>query len=150
MKEMQVTHVNAQPVEPSQQAHSKRRSLYFFHSNNSRNLFLTMFDEALVTDCYKREESIVPQQALAMANSRVVLEHCASIVQILSADNLDERQFVSRAFVYILGRTANPQEIDACLVALKRWEEIPSTAEGMPRESLVWVLLNHNDFVTLR
>ena len=138
------------PVEPAQQVESKRRSLYFFHSNNSRNLFLTMFDEALVTDCYKREESIVPQQALAMANSRVVLDHCAPIVEILSKDGVDERQFISRAFVYILGRTANPQEVDACLAAMKRWDDIPSTAEGLPRESLVWVLLNHNDFVTLR
>ena len=109
-----------------------------------------MFDEALVTDCYKREESIVPQQALAMANSRVVLDHCAPIVEILSKDGVDERQFISRAFVYILGRTANPQEVDACLAAMKRWDDIPSTAEGLPRESLVWVLLNHNDFVTLR
>ena len=34
------------PVPASAQAESTRRSLYFFHSNNERNLFLTTFDEA--------------------------------------------------------------------------------------------------------
>ncbi len=44
---------------PGEQAASRRRSLYFFHSNNERNLFLTTFDEAAVKECYRREQSIV-------------------------------------------------------------------------------------------
>ena len=138
------------PVEPSQQVDSKRRSLYFFHSNNSRNLFLTMFDEALVTDCYRREESIVPQQALAMANSSLVLQNCAPIVASLNVVGLDDRGFVEKAFVYLLGRQPNSKELDACLTALEKWRDIPSASEGLAQESLIWVLLNHNDFVTLR
>ncbi|NCF84969.1 MAG: DUF1549 domain-containing protein, partial [Verrucomicrobiaceae bacterium] len=59
------------PVPTNQQASSSRRSLYFFHSNNERNLFLTIFDEARVTDCYRREQSVVPQQALALTNSKL-------------------------------------------------------------------------------
>ena len=138
------------PVEPSQQVDSKRRSLYFFHSNNSRNLFLTMFDEALVTDCYRREESIVPQQALAMANSSLVLQNCAPIAASLNVVGLDDRGFVEKAFVYLLGRQPNSKELDACLTALEKWRDIPSASEGLAQESLIWVLLNHNDFVTLR
>ena len=69
------------PVPQAQQADSKRRSLYFVHSNNERNLFLTMFDEALVTDCYRRDQSIVPQQALAMTNSQLVLDLSRPIVE---------------------------------------------------------------------
>lgn len=34
------------PVSAAEQATSQRRSLYFFHSNNERNLFLQTFDEA--------------------------------------------------------------------------------------------------------
>ena len=60
------------PILAAAQASSQRRSLYFFHSNNARNMFLTTFDEAGVTDCYRREESIVPQQALALTNSTLV------------------------------------------------------------------------------
>ena len=60
------------PVLPAAQADSTRRSLYFFHSNNDRNLFLSTFDEAAVKECYRRDQSIVPQQALALADSRLV------------------------------------------------------------------------------
>lgn len=62
------------PIKPAEQVESRRRSLYFFHSNNDRNLFLTTFDEATVKECYRREQSIVPQQALAMTNSRLILD----------------------------------------------------------------------------
>ncbi len=63
----------------AEQPASTRRSLYFFHSNNERNLFLTTFDEALVKDCYRREQSIVPQQALALSNSELSLEAAAGL-----------------------------------------------------------------------
>ncbi|KAB2668803.1 MAG: DUF1553 domain-containing protein, partial [Verrucomicrobia bacterium] len=56
------------PVPPDAQADSRRRSLYFQHSNNDRNLFLATFDDATVKECYRREQSIVPQQALALLN----------------------------------------------------------------------------------
>jgi cell surface protein SprA len=59
------------PVEAAAQEESARRSVYFYHSNNSRNLFLTMVDEAPVKECYRREQSVVPQQAMAMSNSRL-------------------------------------------------------------------------------
>ena len=49
------------PVPAQAQAGSTRRSLYFVHSNNERNLFLTTFNEALVKECYRRDQSIVPQ-----------------------------------------------------------------------------------------
>ncbi|NNE00394.1 MAG: DUF1553 domain-containing protein, partial [Pirellulaceae bacterium] len=65
--------IGGPPVLANDQASSKRRSLYFYHSNNDRNLFLTTFDEARVTDCYRREQTIVPQQALALSNSDLVL-----------------------------------------------------------------------------
>ena len=35
------------PVASDKQEDSRRRSIYFFHSNNERNLFLTTFDGAL-------------------------------------------------------------------------------------------------------
>jgi hypothetical protein len=74
------------PVLPAQQDESTRRSLYFFHSNNDRNLFLTTFDETLVKDCYRREQSIVPQQALALTNSKLILDASARIAERLSAE----------------------------------------------------------------
>ena len=59
-------------IRAGDQGRSKRRSLYFFHSNNDRNSFLTAFDEAMVSECYRRESSVLPQQALALANSDLI------------------------------------------------------------------------------
>src|SRR5262249_26374347 len=54
-------------------ADSKRRSLYFVHSHNDHHRFLMQFDDAAVLECYRRTESIVPQQALTLANSKFAL-----------------------------------------------------------------------------
>ena len=71
-------------MSPADQADSTRRSLYFFHSNNDRNLFLTTFDDASVKECYRRDQSIVPQQALALTNSRLVHDAARPIAKRLS------------------------------------------------------------------
>ena len=138
------------PILPPQQEASKRRSLYFFHSNNSRNLFLTMFDEAVVTDCYRRERSIVPQQALALTNSRLVLEASAQIAQRLSRGAGADDEFISRAFIVLLGMEPNADERAACAEALSAWRALPEATEQTARSNLAWTLLNHNDFVTIR
>ena len=36
--------------------------------------FLRLFDSPNVLSCYRRSESVVPQQALALANSSLCLE----------------------------------------------------------------------------
>ncbi|MGN6547404.1 MAG: PSD1 and planctomycete cytochrome C domain-containing protein [Aureliella sp.] len=142
------------PVLPAEQARSNRRSLYFFHSNNERNLFLMTFNEAAVTDCYRREQSIVPQQALALTNSRLVLEAAPRIAERLSQRIDSDTAFVRLAFQTLLGMSASDAEVDACLDSLKAWREQPSPASGSKaqdaRANLIWALLNHNDFVTLR
>src|SRR5262249_61561093 len=51
-----------------------RRSLYFRHAKEKRMTFLQMFDSANVIACYRRSESVVPQQALALANSPLSFE----------------------------------------------------------------------------
>ncbi len=48
---------------------SPRRSLYFRHAKEKRVTFLRLFDSSNVLSCYRRAESVVPQQALALANS---------------------------------------------------------------------------------
>ena len=54
-------------------ASTNRRSLYFVHSHNDHHKFLKQFDDAGVLECYRRTESIVPQQALTLANSKFSL-----------------------------------------------------------------------------
>jgi hypothetical protein len=137
------------------QADSVRRSLYFFHSNNERNLLLTTFDEALVKECYRREQSIVPQQALALSNSKLVLESCVQIADRISATSDTEEAFVRGAFLWLLGIRANDEAVGRSIEAMARWRGIADTGlgQGHPQRErvlLIWALLNHNDFVTLR
>ena len=140
------------PVPTAAQAGSKRRSLYFFHSNNERNLFLTTFDEANVKECYQREQSIVPQQALALFNSGLVLDCAAPIATRLGADIPLENDtaFVRQAFRGLLGDPPDADELAACVQTLDAWRKIPGATPEQARVHLVWVLLNHNDFVSLR
>jgi len=142
--------IGGPPVPRAQQAASKRRSLYFFHSNNERNLFLTTFDEAVVTDCYRREESIVPQQALALTNSNLVIDAAQQIAQRLSMGASDEPAFINKAFSVLLGITPGEPEVTASRQALQEWRRLPNGSDKDARTQLVWTLINHNDFVTLR
>jgi hypothetical protein len=146
-------------VPPAKQDDSERRSLYFSHSYNERNLFLTTFDEAGVRECYRREQSIVPQQALALTNSRLVHDAAVRIATRLSRleapdhGQLDDVGFIRRAFSALLGISASQTEIAASQNALENWRQhgkqsTDGSDEG--RAHLIWALINHNDFVTLR
>ena len=166
-------------VGSSDQAQSRRRSLYFHHSNNDRNLFLTTFDEALVKECYRRETSIVPQQALALLNGRLVGDCAPDIARNLAATSPDpsDEAFVRHAFDQLLGFEPGPAELQAALEALRgpfarsageaggkvgpatgasavKAQKTQAQAQQdalMPaRARLVWSLVNHGDFVTLR
>ncbi len=144
------------PVPAAEQPASTRRSLYFVHTDPDRNPFLTTFDGAGVKECYERERSIVPQQALALANAGFVHDAATRIAaRIASPDALvDETTFIDRAFRMVLARPASAAESEACVAALSQWRSLePAPADGTvepARIHLVWALLNHTDFVTLR
>ncbi|MCX7665830.1 MAG: DUF1553 domain-containing protein, partial [Gemmataceae bacterium] len=148
-------------IPAAEQASSKRRSIYFFHSNNERNPFLATFDDALVTDCYRREQSIVPQQALALTNSRLVLDVSRPIAERITKGLLARSQpdndeaFVQEAFLYLLAHKPSERELQDCLKTMAEWRKLPeagkdNAATQFARANLVWVLLNHHDFITIR
>jgi hypothetical protein len=145
------------PVAPSAQEGSHRRSLYFYHSNNDRNLFLTTFDEALVKECYRREQSIVPQQSLALLNSRLVGDAAPRIAARLVAQSAatTDDAFIRQAFRELLGTDPSEAERTECRQSLDQWRQGIAPAPNTPsndraRSNLIWALLNHGDFVTLR
>ena len=148
------------PVPEAQQEASRRRSLYFFHSDISSNLFLSTFDAAAVKECYRRDQSIVPQQALALTNSALALDTAPAIAARLTrSGSVEDDAFIQRAFLVILGIHASDAELAASRRAMASWRKgrdaapasaSPSVSTESARTHLVWVLLNHNDFVTLR
>jgi len=139
-------------IEIAQQDASKRRSLYFFHSAIERNRFLTTFDEADPLDCYRRQDSIIPQQALALSNSKLASSMADKIASRLEKA-VGPRDFARESFAWILGHAPTPNEVDACEQAMARWIELNKTrpdARHRAHAQLIQALLNHNDFITIR
>lgn len=122
---------------------SFRRSLYYRHANEKQMTFLSVFDAANVSECYRRSSSVVPQQALALANSSLARDAARRVAADLALVT-DDEAFVAFAFRRVLGRAPTADEARECQTFLE-------TAEpGRARERLVHVLFNHNDFVTVR
>jgi hypothetical protein len=140
------------PVETPMQEASKRRSLYFFHSAIERNRFLMTFDEADPLDCYRRRDSIIPQQALALSNSKMAVTMADKIAARLEK-TVTPKEFTREAFTWILGYAPTANEIAFCDQAMERWIELNKMrpdAQHRARTQLVQALLNQNDFVTIR
>ena len=129
--------------------------------------FLQLFDAAAVSECYERKHSIIPQQALALANSELARRHARLLARDLAAQvGPDPAAFVTAAFEQVLSRTPTAAETAECVAFLRqRGAQAPggqpaaaAGADGRTpssdpalraRESLVHVLFNHHDFVTI-
>ena len=185
------------PLDHARGEDTARRSLYYRYSREDKMEFLTAFDAPGVEECYRRQESIVPQQALALENSEFVWDKARRIARLLEADvGTAPAPFVTAAFEHVLGRTPATAEREACERFLVRQEllladsinltpfplppappappdaafrkrvpglplilakaqPLPPVAParepaGRAREYLIHVLLNHNDFITVR
>jgi hypothetical protein len=161
-------------IDSSKGLESTRRSVYFQHSPDMQVTFLKVFDEANPNECFQRNESIVPHQALALANSKLSLE-----VARLLEDQITKRQgaaadgdpgFIDNAFEVVLNRAPTAPERSESQKFLREQQQLfqdatklspveTGTAAGIKpetnphlraRENLVHVLLNHTDFVTIR
>jgi len=132
---------------------SKRRALYFIRSLNDEPRFLTIFDAPSVLECYRRLESTVPAQALAMANSKLTLGLAPKIAARIGA--LPDADFVTAGYETLLGAPPSAEEGAEALRGLAEFRALhaaagpPAVAEKA-RTQLIHVLLNHNDFVTVR
>ncbi len=152
--------MGGQELENSEALTTFRRTLYYSCNpeTDGKSQFGALFDAPDPSECYRRTESILPQQALAMTNNTLVHDLSATIAEKLAEDLADEgpsEQFVQRAFERILSRSPKEQEQQYCLAFLEKQTELlktrdAATAPHRARESLIRVLLNHNDFVTIR
>jgi hypothetical protein len=136
---------------------SRRRSLYFVHSHNEHQKFLSMFDDASVLECYRRADSIVPQQALALENSPMANAAAEKIARRIAGANpgASDRDFLRSAFLLVLAVEPTESEEATALEALGQLSEAARRAgqadtESRARTNLILALLNHNDFVTVR
>jgi len=142
-----------------------RRSIYFLHAPEYQMDMLEAFDAASPVECFQRNESIVPQQALALANGRLGL----ALARTLAAE-LPASGFIAAAFERVLGRPPSAAEQTASEEFLRDQTTLHRDPAGLEvyktgqepavkpatdpsaraRENLVHVLFNHNEFVTVR
>jgi hypothetical protein len=155
-------------LDPAKGLTLPRRSVYFRHAPEKQMTFLRLFDAANPAECYRRQPSIMPQQALALANSPLAWSQARVLAGELAKAPSDS--FVTVAFEQLLSRPPTDEERATCETFLKQQcdrlkdpakleafaaGEAPAVGpsadpEQRARESLVHVLLNHNDFVTIR
>jgi hypothetical protein len=159
---------------------SVRRSIYLRIAAEKEVPFLKIFDGPDPSDCYARKTTVMPHQALALANSELAFAQAKILASELSKTcGEDKSKFVREAFLRVLAREPNRRERNECVTFLgeqAKWladnaaktdssSEPPAKKAGKneaaktvkpseppqrAREDLVLVLLNHNDFVTIR
>ena len=158
---------------------SRRRSIYLRLAAEKEVAFLKIFDGPDPTECYARKTTVMPHQALALANSELAFAQAKLLAGELSKrTGEDKNKFVREAFLRVLAREPSRKERSECagfLSSQTKWlaDQSPQpdakgstetqSAKGSARkepessppaqrarEDLVLVLLNHNDFVTIR
>jgi len=137
---------------------------------------LDTFDSADPLECARRQESVAPQQALALLNSVESQRQARLVARNLSNEigsetaSVSEERYVRMAFQQVLSRPASLEEVRASLEFLAQQEALLERAgtlnlfegslagESHPaadprqraRENLIHGLFNSNEFVTIR
>ena len=181
---------SGEDLDPASADTIPRRSLYFRHTPDDKPLLLELFDAANPAECFQREESVTPQQALALINSGFARQQAAQIairlenelrgsaqrvgVSVEPHGEFDRAAFVEAAFEHVLTRRPTDAERRACVEFLADivpddddddGAACPDSAESASdpaarveieaarrqrAESLIHVLMNYNEFVTVR
>jgi hypothetical protein len=155
---------------------TNRRSIYYRHAPEKFMTFLKLFDAPSTHECYRRNETIIPQQALAMVNSPLSIEQSRRLAKILneqvgSTDTPKVKQaFIDVLFERVLCRLPTHDERTTCQQFLQNQARRLADPKSLTtfsgqvilhvkastephlraRESLAHVLLNHNEFVSIR
>lgn len=154
---------------------SKRRSVYVQNAAEKESEFLQIFDGPSVTECYERKPSVMPQQALALANSELSFAQAKILAKEIGANEKPD-SFVQKAFQRILNRKPKANEMKVCREFLQKQtgrfeadskavaakisvpEQKPVSTNAAPvispqqhaRQNLILILFNHTDLVTIR
>lgn len=163
-------------IEIKDAAACRRRSIYLSHHGESRAPLMAAFDSADPSECYRRVESVVPQQALALSNgdlsvesSRVIARKLWKAISAEQAETPGDAAFIDAAYELLLTRKPTTAERETSLKLLERQRTVfaaaPATGDEpgpengtrpsldaalRARESLCHALLNHHDFISIR
>ena len=160
--------MRGQELENSETLTTRRRTLYYscHPESDGKSEFGRLFDAPEPRECYLRTRSIVPQQALALTNSQFVHEMSVALADRVAREanrfredprdiDLAVDEFIESVFARLLSRSPTSAELDLCRRFLaEQLNLLPESgvteASAAVRAGLVRVLLNHNDFITVR
>jgi mono/diheme cytochrome c family protein len=162
-------------IEIKDAAGCRRRSLYLSHYGEAMSPLMSTFDGANPDECYRRSESVVPQQALALANGDLAVETsrvtARQLWDALAGEKnrlVNDTTFIEAAYQHLLSRFPSPEELAASLTLLEQQRAVyqadsagegPAADDGgrpsldaamRARESLCHALLSHHDFISIR
>jgi len=147
-----------QELENSESLTTSRRSLYYScqPEDDGKSPLGMLFDGPDSNDCYRRTQTVIPQQPLALTNSpwiHHVSDRIAASIQgnRTNDSTTQDRRFIEAAYVRLLGRLPRPEELRRCEQFLQGPSSQPSIDVPVAAlySSLVRVLLNHHDFITV-
>ncbi len=126
-----------------------RRSMYFTQHGESQMLFLSAFDGANPCECYRRSNTVLPSQALALSNSELLVHYgrvCAGNLhaQLTGANLVDPSSklvdassnlaassshsaFIRLAFETLLGRSPSENEMAVSVEFLEHSISAPAS-----------------------
>ena len=152
--------LGGQELENTEALTTFRRSLYYavFPEDGGMSELGKLFDAPNPADCYRRTKTVIPQQALALTNSDLIHTQSTAVATRLASETADaddpQAAFITAAFETILTRAPTEAELTRCQDFLTAQQQAQPenhpdpTAES--QASLIRVLFNHNDFVTVR
>jgi hypothetical protein len=137
-----------------------RRSLYFRHTPDDKPALLELFDAANPVECFRRGESVMPQQALVLVNGPLCLQQSRRIARKLTEtigmpdtatsnpalldkpavapDSELNEAFIVAAFEHLLARQPTDAERQRCAKFLTdeaARELAPATAPAAPADA---------------
>ena len=114
-----------------------------------RHPFLSLFDAADPNvPTARRELTTVPTQTLFLMNSDFVHGRSEELAKHVLSQTDDDRSRVQTLFMQILGRRANPEELESARIFLAEYEKRSSAAsEKKSTEYAAWAALIRSLFV---
>ncbi|MBI5773111.1 MAG: DUF1553 domain-containing protein [Verrucomicrobia bacterium] len=100
---------------------SKRRSVYLRIAPEKEVEFIKIFDGPNPVECYSRPVTVMPHQALAMANSELTFTQADVLAETLTAKaGNDDTKFITAAYERVLARKPTKEEAKLCVDFLKQ------------------------------
>lgn len=149
--------MGGQELENDQSMTTYRRSLYYscHPETDGKSELGGLFDAPEAMECYRRTETVIPQQALALTNSdwvhRMSQQMALRIARQLPDEGRDDRTWVTAIFQHVLGRDPTEKELVRCEEYLRSETaglETNATEPLMARASVVRAIWNHHHWIT--